>query len=44
MVSPIVSQQFQTITITGNGFGTLQAYNGNSSYIRITDLTGVVRR
>ena len=38
MVSPIVSQQFQTITITGSGFGTLQAYNGNSSYIRITDL------
>ena len=39
MVSPILPQQFQTITITGSGFGTLQAYNGNSSYIRITDLT-----
>ncbi len=39
MVSPIVPQQFQTITITGSGFGTMQGYNGNSSYIRITDLT-----
>jgi len=38
-VSPIVAQQFQTVIITGSGFGTLQAYNGNSSYIRITDLT-----
>ena len=39
MVSSVVPEQFQTITITGSGLGTLQAHNGNSSYIRITDLT-----
>jgi hypothetical protein len=38
-VSPILPQQTQTITITGSGFGTLQPYDGNSDFIRISDLT-----
>jgi hypothetical protein len=40
MVSPILPQQTQTITITGSGFGTLQPYDGNSPSIRIHDVTG----
>lgn len=29
----------QTVTITGSGFGSLNPYNADSSYLRITDLT-----
>jgi len=39
-VSPIVSSQTQTITITGAGFGTQAAYTGDSSYITLADTTG----
>ena len=39
-VSPIVSQQTQTITIAGAGFGTQAAYTGDSSYIQVEDSTG----
>ena len=38
-VSPILPQQTQTITITGEGFGTQSAYTGGSSYIELTDTT-----
>jgi mannan endo-1,4-beta-mannosidase len=38
-VSPILPQPNQTITITGHGLGTLAAYNGDSDYIQIDDLT-----
>jgi len=36
-VSPIVSEQTQTITITGTGFGTHVAYTGDSAYIQLED-------
>jgi len=39
-VSPIISQQTQTITITGAGFGTQTAYTGDSNYIELADNTG----
>jgi len=39
-VSPIVSEQTQTITITGEGFGTQAAYSGNSNFIEVEDTTG----
>jgi sugar lactone lactonase YvrE/protein involved in polysaccharide export with SLBB domain len=39
-VSPIVSQQTQTITISGAGFGTQAAYTGDSNYIELVDSTG----
>ncbi len=38
-VTAILPQQTQTITITGTGFGTQAAYNGDSSFIEITDTT-----
>ena len=38
-VTAILPQQSQTITITGSGFGTQAAYNGDSSFIEITDTT-----
>jgi hypothetical protein len=38
-VSKISTQQFQTITITGSGFGTHKAYTGNSDYISLLDKT-----
>ena len=38
-VSKISPVQTQTITISGNGFGDLDPYNGNSPYIEITDST-----
>jgi N-acetylneuraminic acid mutarotase len=40
-VSSILAQQTQTITITGLGFGTETAYNGDSAYIGIVDGSGV---
>jgi hypothetical protein len=40
-VSAILPEQTQTITITGSGFGTHAPYNGDSSYISITDADGV---
>jgi hypothetical protein len=40
-VSNILPQQTQTITITGSGFGTQAAYNGDSAYIAIGDGSGV---
>ena len=36
-VSPIVSQQTQTFTITGAGFGTQAAYSGDSSHMELAD-------
>ena len=39
-VSPIVSQQAQTITINGAGFGTQAAYTGDSPYIELADNSG----
>ncbi len=38
-VSTISTQQFQTITITGSGFGTQAAYTGNSDFISLLDTT-----
>jgi hypothetical protein len=38
-VSAILPQQTQTITITGEGFGTQSAYTADSSYIELTDTT-----
>ena len=39
-VSTISPSQIQTITISGIGFGAQAAYNGDSAYLRVTDLTG----
>jgi len=38
-VSKITTAQFQTITITGTGFGTHAAYTGDSAYIAVNDKT-----
>jgi uncharacterized protein (TIGR03437 family) len=38
-VSPISTQQNQTITIMGSGFGTQAPYTGNSAYIALFDVT-----
>lgn len=38
-ISKITTQQFQTIAITGSGFGTQKAYTGNSDYISLLDST-----
>lgn len=38
-VSKISTEQFQTIVITGSGFGTHKAYTGDSDYISLTDET-----
>jgi hypothetical protein len=38
-VTPISTQQLQSIVITGSGFGTQNAYTGNSAYIALFDLT-----
>jgi hypothetical protein len=38
-VSTILPEQTQQITIVGCGFGNLQPYTGDSSYIQISDLT-----
>jgi hypothetical protein len=38
-VSKITTAQFQTITITGTGFGTHAAYTGDSAYIAVDDET-----
>jgi hypothetical protein len=39
-VSAILPEQTQTVTIVGSGFGSLPAYNGNSSYINLVDNSG----
>ncbi|MBV9719770.1 MAG: hypothetical protein JOZ77_10645 [Candidatus Eremiobacteraeota bacterium] len=39
-ISRIDAAQYQTITISGSGFGTMSAYNGDSAYLQILDLTG----
>jgi hypothetical protein len=39
-VSRISTQQFQTITITGSGFGTQDPYTGDSDFISLLDNTG----
>ena len=39
-VTKIKPEQYQKITISGSGFGTMQPYNGDSAYIRIRDKTG----
>lgn len=36
-VSKITTQEFQTITIVGSGFGTQAPYTGDSNYISLTD-------
>lgn len=38
-VSPISTQQFQIITITGTGFGTNSPYTGDSDFISLLDTT-----
>ena len=38
-VSTITTQQFQTIVITGTGFGTHKSYTGDSDYISFLDTT-----
>jgi hypothetical protein len=38
-VSKISTQQYQTIVITGSGFGTHKAYTGDSDYISLEDVT-----
>lgn len=38
-VTPLLPRASQSITITGYGFGSLPAYNGDSAYIQIDDLT-----
>ncbi len=38
-ITPVSTEQIQTITIAGNGFGSMSSYTGDSSYIEITDLT-----
>jgi hypothetical protein len=40
-VSKISTQQYQTIVITGSGFGTHAAYTGDSDYISLEDVTAV---
>jgi hypothetical protein len=37
-VSQISTQEFQTIVITGSGFGTQAPYNGDSNYISFSDV------
>lgn len=39
-VSKISDKQDQRIVISGSGFGTMQAYNGDSNYLQILDTTG----
>jgi hypothetical protein len=41
-LSKISAQQYQTIVITGNGFGTQQLYTGDSPYISFNDNTRVL--
>lgn len=38
-VTPISTQQYQIIAITGSGFGTQSSYTGNSAYIALFDET-----
>jgi protein involved in polysaccharide export with SLBB domain len=38
-ISAVLPQQTQTITITGEGFGSQAAYTGDSAYIQVTDTT-----
>jgi hypothetical protein len=38
-VSPIAPRQTQTITISGNGFGTQNGFKGTSQYLRIQNVT-----
>ncbi len=38
-VSKISAEQYQTIVITGSGFGTHAPYTGDSNYIAVSDLT-----
>lgn len=38
-VSTVLPKQSQPITVSGNGFGEMAAYTGNSDYIRVSDLT-----
>jgi hypothetical protein len=39
-ISRIVALQYQTITITGRGFGYNQPYDGDSVYMFMEDITG----
>jgi hypothetical protein len=38
-ITPVTTTQFQTIVITGSGFGTLSPYTGDSAYIATFDVT-----
>jgi PEP-CTERM motif len=38
-VSPISTEQLQTIVISGSGFGTQAPYTGDSAYIKLFDVT-----
>jgi len=38
-ISKVTAQRFQTITITGTGFGTMQPYNGDSNFLAFNDGT-----
>ena len=39
-MSPIASQQTQSITVTGSSFGSQTAYTGDSNYIELVDNSG----
>jgi hypothetical protein len=39
-ISTIKAKQYQKITITGSGFGTMKPYDGDSGYLQILDNTG----
>ena len=39
-IGPVLPQQTQTIAIAGSGFGSRQAYTGNSYFISLIDTTG----
>lgn len=39
-ISKLNDKQGQKIVISGNGFGTMQPYNGDSNYLQILDTTG----
>jgi len=39
-ISKVTAQRYQTITITGTGFGTMNPYSGDSNFLAFNDGTG----
>ncbi|HET6277136.1 MAG TPA: hypothetical protein VFE16_14500 [Candidatus Cybelea sp.] len=39
-ITRVEPEQYQTIVISGSGFGTMKPYDGDSAYIRMRDKTG----